>query len=160
MSNINLDKSDFVEIAANILGEGNTLRFRARGSSMRPFIRDGDILEVKPLNGVKLRRTDIILGKSTSGHIVAHRVIKIEQNEGGKVLLIQGDALYNPDGYVKQSEVLGVVVGTERDRGYQRMDTITKRILAYVWISSIPIIRIFRRCFINIKHLLLGMSKI
>ena len=36
------------DLAGHFLQRGNTLRLRARGSSMLPFLRDGDVLEIRP----------------------------------------------------------------------------------------------------------------
>jgi hypothetical protein len=48
--------ADFGALAAAILGTGGGLRFRARGGSMSPFIRHGDLLEVRPVDFSALRR--------------------------------------------------------------------------------------------------------
>jgi signal peptidase I len=156
MSNVYLDTDDFEELAAEILTGGNNLRFRARGSSMRPFIYDGDILEIKPEHGGSIRQADIVLCKIPSGHIVAHRVVKKEQHDSGDVLLLQGDALYNPDGIIRSNEVLGVVVSVERNKRITRLDTPIKRILAQLWIVAVPILRQIHMRAVTIKHKFTG----
>ena len=54
---ISLNRDEFAELALQILDDGNSLKFRAHGESMNPFIRNGDILEVQPVPGIN---TDVV----------------------------------------------------------------------------------------------------
>ena len=46
-----IDVEDFFDISEEILGKGKQFSFRARGTSMSPFIREGDTVIISPLSG-------------------------------------------------------------------------------------------------------------
>ena len=52
---------EFEAISTTVLTGGMKLRFRANGSSMRPFIRDGDVLTVENVEVRELTPGEIIL---------------------------------------------------------------------------------------------------
>ena len=145
MSELRLESDGFESLADEVLSKGDTLRFRARGISMQPFIRDGDILEIQPNVGELFRTTDIVLCKSPKGKLVAHRIVGIKPGgEGRGKLIIQGDALGQPDGNIDPGEVLGRVVAVIRDGEYKRVDTLFMRFAASLWIWIAPTGRQFR----------------
>ncbi len=49
--------------------------FRARGASMNPTIRDGDILEIAPLYGSDVCVGEVVLLIDESGTPLVHRVL-------------------------------------------------------------------------------------
>jgi signal peptidase I len=112
-----LDPADsaFVEIVSEVLGRGNSVRFRAKGTSMHPTIREGEVVTVEPVQPAGIRRGDIILYRSGRG-VFAHRVVRVTRRVGGSVaLLLRGDASQTCDEPVKGSAVLGRVVAVERN---------------------------------------------
>ena len=56
------------------------MRFQARGASMSPAIRDGEVVEVTPVIVTKLRKDDIVLAKSNSGFRL-HRIVHADPRE-------------------------------------------------------------------------------
>jgi len=105
---------DFEELAVHLLGSGRTLRFRARGSSMYPLVRDGDILNVRPTGNRPVAVGDIVLYRSSQRGIVVHRVVGIHREGEKATLRIKGDAAGPADPRVPESQILGRVVGIER----------------------------------------------
>jgi len=53
-------KKDFSCLAETILKQGNSIRFKAKGLSMLPSIRNGDIVAVSPITD-EITHGDIIL---------------------------------------------------------------------------------------------------
>ncbi|HNS52368.1 MAG TPA: hypothetical protein PKO09_14440 [Anaerolineae bacterium] len=53
----------FARLSAETLGAGVLLRLRARGTSMCPLVRDGDILLARPLRDGLSRVRDIALSR-------------------------------------------------------------------------------------------------
>ncbi len=154
MSELRLESDGFESLIDEVLSKGDTLRFRARGVSMQPFIRDGDILEIQPNGGELFRTTDIVLCKSPKGKLVAHRIVGIKPVEGRDKLIIQGDALWQLDGNIDTGDVLGRVVAVIRDGEYKRMDTTFMRFAAYLWIGIVPAGRQFRSNLVLFKRYL------
>lgn len=105
---VNVNGAEFGALAADLLGAGHALRFRARGGSMHPAIRDGDALWVSP--SAPVRRGDVALCRAAAGRVLAHRVVCV--TEAG--IQTQGDALACPDPPVPWEQVLGRVTAVER----------------------------------------------
>lgn len=101
---------DRAELLGELLAKGRSATLRARGGSMWPAIRDGDVLTLSPLGGAApLRRGDVV-ALHCGGALVVHRVVRCEP--GGVVL--RGDALPREDGAFAVSAVLGRVVSVQR----------------------------------------------
>lgn len=103
--------SVFESVLTALLDEGKVVRFRASGISMAPAIRDGD--EVLVEKSASLRRGDVVLFREPrSQRLLAHRIISIA---GDGILMLRGDAAEGCEGPVARSQVLGRVIGVERD---------------------------------------------
>jgi len=102
-----------LELMQAVLDRGVAFRFRAKGWSMTPFIRDGDEITIVPLT-----KENVTIGKvvafiqPASGHLAVHRVI----GRRGASYLIRGDnASSQPDGVVQLQDILGCVTRVERN---------------------------------------------
>ena len=91
MRELNLQGSEFSELAAEILGRGGTFCFSAHGSSMLPFIRDGDVLIIQPAEAMTLEVGDAALYHAAAKRLVAHRVVGKDIRSGRVVLVLRGD---------------------------------------------------------------------
>ena len=107
--------SSLAHLSGDLLSLGLGVRFRAPGTSMHPTIRHGDVITVEPVAPSKLKKGDIILHRF-QGDIIAHRIVNIEEKNGcGLTFILRGDASTTCDAPVKPEQVLGKVVGLERD---------------------------------------------
>ena len=95
-----------------LLSDGLGFRFRARGRSMAPAIRDGDLLHVRPVVIEKLRKGDIVLFADGRG-FRAHRLVFVDR--GRDVFVTRGDAGVEIDGALSSPQLLGKVVAKEED---------------------------------------------
>lgn len=134
------------DLLADLLRRGHSVSFRAPGMSMRPTIFDGELITVKPVSALDIRKGDIIL--YTNGKkLTAHRVVRIEKN--GSVLtqssslnphpslldtpsslvtpyplfITRGDASGTCDEPVQPGQILGKVVSVQRDGCRIGLDT-------------------------------------
>ena len=120
---------EFESLAVSILREGQNLRFRARGASMHPFIQDGDLVEVQPVEANSVRRGDVVFCRLPDNRLVVHRVIRAGQG----YFLTQGDALPHPDGRVPAENVLGRVDIVLRRGKPLRLNSAGMKMLARGW---------------------------
>jgi signal peptidase I len=96
--------------------------FRSYGNSMKPFIREGDLVEVLSYApGSLIRIGDIILARAARG-LVMHRVIKKLTKNGRLCLVTQGDAAFYPDPSIYPEDILGKVIGVKRNGKRIRFD--------------------------------------
>ena len=139
MPELTLEHADFEALAKEILACANCLRFRASGSSMRPFIWDGDLIELYPLGPGPLRRGDVVLCRLGPGRLVLHRIVRLEPSAAGPRLLIQGDARLAPDGSISAEAVLGRAVAVCHGTHRYSMDSRLVRSLVSVWMWLAPL---------------------
>ena len=104
----------FAQLSAEILRAGSALRFRARGASMSPLVRDGDVVLVRPVDPGLVRVGDVVLCRSECGRTVLHRVIRREVCQGRCAFIVQGDRAARADGLVPAAEIYGRVASVER----------------------------------------------
>jgi len=65
--------------------------------SMRPTLEVGDVVVIAKVPGTSVKPGDIIQFREAGGITTVHRVVEIEEVEGKKVIITQGDANREPD---------------------------------------------------------------
>lgn len=104
------------EAAAMLLEEtllgGYSSKFSARGFSMFPFIRDGDVITVSPLHGLSPGIGDVVVFRDPSaGRLLVHRAV----GRRGGFYIMRGDNAEAADGCVPARSIIGRVTGVERE---------------------------------------------
>src|ERR1700689_5630871 len=110
MMNRESDSERFKALSRELLNRGADVRFEARGSSMFPCIRNGQIVHVTPVIVGKLRKGDIVLTKGHSGFRVP-RLVVIDHSKN--LFITRGDCGQQNDPPVGGDPILGVVVAKE-----------------------------------------------
>ncbi|MFZ0956220.1 MAG: S24 family peptidase, partial [Candidatus Sulfotelmatobacter sp.] len=100
----------FGELARELLAGGSGIRFQARGASMSPAIRDGEIVHVRPAVTGDLRNGDLVLIK-VEGRLCLHRLVVADAERD--VFITRGDCGLQDDPAVSGEEVLGVAEAKE-----------------------------------------------
>jgi signal peptidase I len=95
----------------DVLAHGKPFRFRAKGVSMSPFIKDGDVLIVSPLPAGASRVGDVVAFLRADKRVVVHRVVSASPS--GYVM--RGDGVPAEDERVPPSSLLGAVTHVERN---------------------------------------------
>jgi signal peptidase I len=109
---ISLSGPALVELLRAVLDKGMPFRFQAKGVSMSPFIKDGDVITVSPLSGALPRRGDVVaFTHSGTGRLVIHRVV----GKKGRYFLLKGDNASRVENTVPQKNLLGFVNIVERN---------------------------------------------
>ena len=111
------DSKLFEEIIRDLLNQGLNVRFQARGASMSPSIRDGDIVEVTPVIVSKLRKDDIVLAKTNNGFRL-HRIVFADSARDA--FITRGDCGLENDPEITGAQILGLAQAKEMRVG-QRM---------------------------------------
>lgn len=98
-------------MARVLVAQGRSFRFHARGGSMRPAIRNNDVLQVEPVRAEELRAGEIVLFAARSGGFRAHR---LQLADGEKDMYVtKGDANPFADAPIQGSQILGRVVSRQ-----------------------------------------------
>ena len=102
---------DLLETVRDVLGRGLPVRFQAKGFSMSPFIRNGDVVTLSPFNGALPRFGDVVgFAAQEPGRLTLHRVT----GKKGGFYVVRGDSCTEPDGLIPASRIVGVVEKVER----------------------------------------------
>lgn len=120
-----LRNADLLELSKDIFRKGKSIRFQAKGWSMRPFIRDGDFITVSPIENSSIKTGDVVFYLTTENKVIVHRVIKKYKKDKDKriIMFIKGDATFSSPEKVEMQNVLGKVVAVERNGRKKRLDT-------------------------------------
>ena len=100
----------FENLSRELLREGNSIRFQARGSSMSPAIRDGDVVHVDPAVLSDLRQGEIVLVKGETGFRL-HRLVVADADRD--VFITRGDCGRQNDPAVGAEQIAGIAVAKE-----------------------------------------------
>jgi signal peptidase I len=108
---LTLSSAELTELLSATLARGAPFRFSAKGSSMNPFIKDGDAITISPLRTTDLGDGDVVAFKRFgTDRLVIHRIVGIRNG----LFLIQGDNISGTDGVIPAAELLGRVTKVER----------------------------------------------
>ncbi len=107
---VSLSGSALREFLAAVLDRGVPFRFTARGVSMYPFVRDGDLVTVAPLRARGPREGDVVAVRGREDRLIVHRLVATECGE----YETRGDNCPESDGRVSGDAVLGIVTRVER----------------------------------------------
>ena len=115
------DDETFLSLNKELIETGNSVRFRVRGESMHPFLRNNDLVEVTGVHVSRIRVGDVIFFKNISGKAVIHRVVVVNRNKD--ILLLKGDHNHYLDAPVKREQILGRVIAVKTKNRTIRLDT-------------------------------------
>jgi len=110
MSDRGTDSKLFEKVIRELLEQGLSVRFQARGASMSPAIRDGEIVEITPVIVSKLRKDDIVLAKTNHGFQL-HRIVVADH--GHDVFITRGDCGQENDPELQGAQILGLARAKE-----------------------------------------------
>ena len=137
-NNILLNNTDFLKLCDSISKKDASIRFQAKGFSMRPFIQDGDLITVSPLRNSSGRVGDVVLYKTADDRVIAHRVILKTIKDNRTEFFIKGDASFGQPEKVDTKRVLGRITVIERNGRKRKLNTRTYRMIGLVFAGLSP----------------------
>ncbi|MBN2398998.1 MAG: S26 family signal peptidase [Candidatus Aminicenantes bacterium] len=110
---ISLSAPVIMDLIEAVHEKGASFRFQARGFSMTPAIRDGDVITVSPLGSGRPRRGDVLAFRHPlRPQLLVHRVLQAR----GMKYFIRGDSCPEADGWLLLENVIGIVTRVERNK--------------------------------------------
>lgn len=113
---LKLSGSSLTGLLEAVLARGASFRFQARGYSMAPFIRDGDILTVAPI-AAEARRIGVVVAvvNPARGSLIVHRIVaRRGEGRAETAFLVKGDNCRHSDGAFPADSIIGVIASVER----------------------------------------------
>jgi len=112
------DSHLFEEVVRPLLAQGLSIRFQARGASMSPAIRDGEVVEVVPARATELHKDDIVLAKTKNGFRL-HRIVMADHERD--CFLTRGDCGRENDPALKGAQIFGLARAKEVQLGRNKV---------------------------------------
>ena len=111
-SELSLSGPALIQLLRAVLGKGAPARFRAKGFSMSPFIKNEDVVTISPLQHKRPGLGDIIafVHPETEG-LCIHRIVR--KKDG--IYVTKGDNISETDECVPGEKILGFVTRVERE---------------------------------------------
>ena len=122
----------FDRISVDLLQTGYALRFTAQGPSMKPLIREGDIVLIEPIGSKQVNLSEIVFFVNQQSKTVLHRVLSKKKTGGKYLFLLKGDQVAKADGYFEHSNIKGRLKGLERAGSYLSLDKPAFKVLNWL----------------------------
>lgn len=114
------------------------VRMTVMGSSMFPFIRGGDVVELEPMRHAPVAG-DLVLAQCASvpegERYVLHRVVRVE----GEACFLRGDSQKDWEGPFGRKDILGKVTLVYRNGHVRRLDHGIWRSVGLAWNRCAPL---------------------
>ncbi len=105
-----LGSEELIDLASQVLARGERFPLRVTGASMQPWLWQGDLVLLGPVDGDRLAPGDVVLAGGPRP--ILHRVVRIDR--GARQVITRGDAASEPDPAIPMAALVGRVVGVER----------------------------------------------
>lgn len=111
-----LKVSEALKLFKELLDQGKRVPVRYTGTSMTPFLREGDWMEVKKPTLENVRIGSVVLFER-GGELTVHRVCLLRRRNGALWARTRGDAEIDLDSPFPFEEILGVVASPSEKKG-------------------------------------------
>jgi len=109
---LSLSSQQLEKLMRGVLSKGACFRFRSKGFSMSPFIKDGDVLTIAPMKGAAPGFGDVVVfTHPNTGKLIIHRII----GKRAGSYLTKGDNAPEGDGLISRAAILGRVSKVKRN---------------------------------------------
>jgi len=110
---LQLSGQALVELIRAVLDKGVAFRFWAKGFSMTPFIKDGDVITMSPLSDALPRLGDVVVFiHPEMERLVVHRMV----GQNGNYFLVRGDNTSSvTNDLIPKENILGCTTRVERE---------------------------------------------
>lgn len=141
-----------LELMLEVLKRGVPFRFHAKGFSMSPFIKNGDLVTVFPLEDSGPVSGDVVAFiHPTTKKLAVHRIIGKKKG----LFLVKGDNIPETDGLILRDDILGLVRRVEREGKRAFIGLGPERyIIALVsrWRKSFRLLELIKRLIYAVKN--------
>ncbi len=131
----NIPCNDLMPFVCEALSRGTHVRITATGSSMHPFIRDGDIVELAPTSSRGPAVGQVVFVRRADGTYLLHRVVAVR----GDRFYLRGDAQKGKEGPFSKDQLVGFVASVQRGGKLIRLESLPWRLTALLWSNMGPL---------------------
>ena len=127
------EERKFWTVLTGLLGAGRQVRFNPVGTSMGPFIRQGDAVTVRPCPARDLAFGDIVLFAAGREMYRVHRIVGSFREDGRTSIITRGDACPDTDPPIGPEDILGKVSVVSKGRWTLDLDKPCGKAINLAW---------------------------
>lgn len=128
------------EQVSSFLEQGKYVTIPVKGSSMMPFLKEGDSVTLKPVVSKELTKGLIVLAE-LGGKVILHRVVRFERGN----ICLAGDGNLVTHELVSSADIMAVLVYSSRSKRITYLNQYWWRSLGLFWYWARPLRRIIRK---------------
>ncbi len=113
MNNLTRSHDLLKNVGLSLLSEGKTIRIKAHGYSMYPFIKPGSVILIEPLKVKGMPVPGEIIAIRRENGLIVHRLSRIVTINGTNSYIARGDSNAWADHPVKIDKIAGRIVRAE-----------------------------------------------
>lgn len=127
------EERKFWTVLTDLLDAGRNVRFKPVGTSMGPFIRQGDAVKVRPCSPTDFAFGDIVLFAAGKETYRVHRIVGSFRVNGRAFIITRGDASPDADTPISPEDILGKVSAVTKGRWTLDLDKPCGRAINLAW---------------------------
>ncbi|MEC0228003.1 S24/S26 family peptidase [Paenibacillus alba] len=136
-----------LQLVTQLMEKRGWIELPARGTSMYPLIKQGDICRFVPTEAAHIRKGDILLFHVPLGNLVAHRFAQcVKKNH--QQYLCKGDTNLAYDEAIAWDQIIGRMTWIQRE---ERIIHVTE-LAVHLWgrlVLAVPLISLCLRMYLN-----------
>ena len=144
-----LDAVETKELGRKLLVDGHQVRFRLGGSSMFPYLMEGDIAITVRVPIEQLALGQVIVFEQ-NGRWIAHRLMALDRTPEGSWMVAQGDSIVRPDKPIAEHDYVGIIVGFVRNGRSVEVADSRHRLYGRLFVKLRPVPQALTRSFLKI----------
>jgi signal peptidase I len=102
-----LVNQEAIGLISQVMRKHRWIEIPAKGTSMYPFIQEGDVCVFETCAPTELRKGDVILFHTVQGRLVTHRFYEMKTINGDQFFIFKGDTNFGFDEPVLAEQIIG-----------------------------------------------------
>lgn len=146
-----LSFEELKDLGRQLLETGKSVNFTLGGTSMFPYLREGDVATVIKIPVHSLKMGHVVVFEQ-NGKWIAHRLVAIHETGTNLVLQSQGDSIIRPDRPIEKDNYLGVLTACSRNGVPQQLNSFLNRFMAWCMVKLRPFPQLLARLALGVRN--------
>lgn len=138
------------QLISRVLHRYGEIEISAVGTSMFPFIKEGDVCTFTPCDSTSLLKGDVLLFFTSTGKLVAHRFIEKKGINNVDYFFCKGDTNLGHDEPILERNLIGKLISVQKRNWLLHSESTISRFWRLI-IIKLPILSYLLRLYLNRK---------
>ncbi len=142
-----------IELLVRTINKYGWMDLPSCGFSMYPYIKKGNICRFVQFNERTVKKGDVLLYHSSSGQLIAHRLLAVNNTEASqKQFILKGDTNLCPDEPINKNQIIGKLTTIDNSKRRKYATDVSSILWSYIMLSF-PIVSKLLRHFLSLVDL-------